>query len=67
MDNPEIKCLKDFFEDTILKFYRMGLQTSGKNFDDVMSTPDVKTFWQKKNGANRTFGKRLNQLLKQKR
>jgi len=64
MDNPEIKCLKDFFKDSILKFYRMGLQTSGKNLDDVIPGPDGELFWRKKNGANRTLGRRLNQLLK---
>jgi len=59
--------IQDFFWQTIFLFYEMGLQTSGKKIDDVISGDDGALFWRRKNGATRTFGKRLNQLLKQKR
>jgi len=64
MINPEIKSLKDFVWDLIFKFYRMGVQTSGKDLDDVLFIADGKIFWEKKNGAMRIFGKKLNRLIK---
>jgi len=64
MDNVEIKALKDFYWSSLFEFYRMGLQTSGKKLDDVLFGPEGQLFWRKKNGAVRTFGRKLKQVLK---
>jgi hypothetical protein len=67
MDNAEIKSLKTFFHFSLLKFYRMGLQVSGKTFDDVIPNADGELFWREKDAVRRTFGRKLNQLLNERR
>jgi hypothetical protein len=50
MNKAEIQDFKDFFYNSIFKFYRIGLQVSGKNFDNVILNSDGlalhgKPFW----------------------
>jgi hypothetical protein len=59
--------IQDFFWQTIFIFYRMGLATQGKTFDDVFFDDRGKYFWSKKNTYRRIFGKKLKRLLKEER
>lgn len=59
--------LQRFYSETIFKFYRMGLATQGKTFDDVLFDDRGEKFWSEKNVHCRLFGKKLSQLLNDKR
>lgn len=67
MDNAEIKSLKELFHFSLLNFYRMGLEVSGKTFDDVIPGADGEFFWREKDAVRRTFGRKLNRLLNERR
>jgi len=67
MEDEEITSLKIFFHETIFNFYRMALGTQEKIWDDVLSTPDGKEFWQRQIVAKQLFGRKLNRLLIRKK
>ena len=58
--------LQNFYHESILLFYRAGLATQGKTIDDVFFDNRGKKFWQNKNARCRIFGRKLNQLLKER-
>jgi hypothetical protein len=64
IEKVRLRDIHHFYYETIYWFYRMGLETQGKTFDDVLFTEWLKKFASKKNGYCRSFGKKLNQLLK---